>query len=111
MQHMHALDLTRRRRRSALVNPKRTPRHAVPRGQVSPGAEEVERTFLVYGVLVSVIRGKRGMSGRDELRGARVERLRGRGPDEGWFGAGWGAAWVSDAVRATNTCGVRKEET
>ena len=57
--------------------PKPTARRAVPRGQVSPGAEDVKRTFVGYGWLVWVIRGECGICRRDELRSTRVERLRG----------------------------------
>ena len=48
-----------------------------------------------------MIRGERGIRRRDELRGTRVERLRGPGPDEGWFGAGQGASRVSNAGHTT----------
>ena len=56
-----------------------------------------------------MIRGERGIRGRDELRGTRVERLRGPGPDEGWFGAGQGASRVSNAGHTTKKDRVRKE--
>ena len=49
MQHVHALDFAFLGWLRALVDPKRTARDAVPRGQISPGAEQVERTFVGYG--------------------------------------------------------------
>lgn len=107
MQHMHALDHTLFRRLRALVDPKRTPRDAVPRRQVAPRAEQVERPFTGYRRLVRRT-GERGVGGCDELRGACVEGLGGCGRDDRWFGACWGSAWVSNAVCASHEERVRK---
>ena len=76
---LHAPKFALRRRLRVLVELGRSARDAVPKRQVPPGVGEVEQTFAGYRGLVRGIRGERDIGERDELRGPRLERLRGSG--------------------------------
>lgn len=107
MQHMQTHNLTSLRRLRSFIDAECSTRDTIPRRQVSPRAEEIERAFAGHRRLwLGRPLRKNGICGCDELRGACLERLGGSCDDECWFGPSWCPSRVSDT--GLHRCGSHK---